>query len=84
MAVCLIHCLYACLQGETHEVHKQGSTRVVYGAGGAVRRILLGKEFVRLHVEGLPTSYTDDMLKQLIVKLVPAAEVGAALHCVEF
>ena len=47
---------------ETHEVHKQGNTRVVYGAGCAVRRLLLGKEFVRLNVEFLPRSYTEETL----------------------
>lgn len=65
---------------ETHEVHKQGSTRVVYGAGCAVRRLLLGNAFVRLNVEHLPTSYTDETLKLKIVELVPAAEVTLLLQ----
>ena len=73
---------------ETHEVHKQGNTRVVYGAGCAVRRLLLGKEFVRLNVEFLPRSYTDETLRLKVLELVPAAEVIVAsqqlcmlLHC---
>lgn len=65
---------------ETHEVHKHGSTRVVYGAGCEVRRLLLGNEFVRLNVEYLPRSYTDDMLKLKILELVPAAEVTLLLE----
>lgn len=62
---------------ETHEVQKQGSTRVVYGAGCAVRHLLLGKDFVRLNVEFLPRDYTEHKLTQKILELVPAAEVNA-------
>lgn len=63
---------------ETYEIHKQGNTRVVYGAGCAVQRLLLGKEFVRLNVEPLPRSYTDETLRLKVVELVPAAEVVVA------
>lgn len=60
---------------ETQEVHKLASTRVLHGAGCAVKRLLIGKEFVRLNIEGLPKNFTDQKLVQKIVELYPAAEV---------
>ena len=60
---------------ESHEIHKQGSTRVAYGAGCAVKHLLLGKEFVRMNVEFLPQDFTDQKLVDLIVEQHPAAQV---------
>ena len=61
---------------ESHEIHKLGRTRVVYGAGCAVKRVLLGKEFVRLNIAGLPKDFTDQRLMDLLAELCPVTEVN--------
>ena len=67
---------------ECHEINKLGSTRVVYGAGCEVLHVLMGKEFVRLNIGGLPKDSTDQVLLQKIKELYPAAEVCTCLALV--
>ena len=72
--------LHACreaLQNESYEQQKVGSTRVLFGAGCAVKRLLLGTEFVRLNVQGLPHDFNAHKLRQLIQELHPECQVWA-------
>ena len=63
------------LQNESHEQQKVGSTRVVFGAGCAVKHLLIGKEFVRLNVQGLPRDFDAQRLRQLMEELCPECQV---------
>jgi len=69
----------AALLRSCEEEHKAGRTRVVFGPGCAVQRVLLGSEFMRLHVTDLPANLSEDKLKQLVAKLCPGSQVGTAL-----
>ena len=56
----------ASLRQESHEEQIVGTTRAVFGAGGQVRRLLMGSEFISVNLSNLPKGYDEEALKCLL------------------
>lgn len=58
-----INALKVKAMNETEECALQGRVRAIYGAGGAVKHLLFGKEFTTISIDNLHATATEDRIK---------------------